>query len=231
MAFRYALYVAPRPGDGLASFANSWLGRDAERGIDIAQPEYDGLSRERLMGITAEPRRYGFHGTLKPPFRLASGATADTLIASVAEFARQRAPIIIPRLRLASLGGFLALVPVEPVAVLDLLAADCMRTFDNFCAPLDESELARRRKADLTARQDALLRRWGYPYVLDEFRFHLTLTGRLDEAERGHIYRVLEQLTSRFCVGPLKILDLVVFAEEEHGSPFRVLVRFPFSGG
>ena len=37
-------------------------------------------------------------------------------------------------------------------------------------------------KSGLTDRQEALLTQWGYPYVMEEFRFHITLTGALDPA-------------------------------------------------
>jgi hypothetical protein len=49
--------------------------------------------------------------------------------------------------------------------------------------PLTEEELTRRRKAELTPEQDKLLVDWGYPWVLDEFNFHFSLTGSLDSVD------------------------------------------------
>ncbi|HET6522220.1 MAG TPA: DUF1045 domain-containing protein, partial [Geminicoccaceae bacterium] len=177
---RYAIYFAPAPDDPLGAFGNRWLGRDPWTGECLPQPRIPGLAPERLHAITASPRRYGFHGTLKPPFALAPGATPADLDMAARTFAAARRPVEVP-LALRSLSGFLALVPAEPVPALDALAADCVRAFDSFRAPSDAAELSRRRAAGLTARQDALLLAWGYPYVFEEFRFHLTLTERLGE--------------------------------------------------
>ncbi len=231
MSARYAVYFSPRADEGLAVFARAWLGRDPERDRDVAQIVPDGLSQTALAEITAEPRRYGFHGTLKAPFALARGATADALLTFAADFARRRAPFTIPHLDLALLDGFLALVPAQQVPELDQLAADCVREFDLFRAPLDEADLARRRQAGLTARQEAALVRWGYPYVLEDFRFHLTLTGRLDEPERGRIRDILMRLMAPYLEVPLQVRDLVVFAQDDRAAPFRILARFSLAGG
>jgi hypothetical protein len=95
-----------------------------------------------------------------------------------------RAPVTIPSLEVRRLGGFIAVVPTEPSAALADLAAATVAALDPFRAPPSEAELARRRKARLSDRQEALLMKWGYPYVMEEFRFHLTLTGRLDRRRR-----------------------------------------------
>src|SRR5438477_13175892 len=110
---RYALYYAPRPDEELAVFAARWLGRDPEAGRDMEPPRHAELSPSRLSAITTDPRRYGFHGTLKPPFALAAGATEDALLALAASFARQQAPFTISAVKLALLGDFIALVPQE----------------------------------------------------------------------------------------------------------------------
>ncbi|HEX9463788.1 MAG TPA: DUF1045 domain-containing protein [Alphaproteobacteria bacterium] len=224
---RYALYYAPRPDEALARFAASWLGRDPERDGAVVQPLVGGLASARLAEITAEPRRYGFHGTLKPPFDLAPSATLERLLADAAAFASQRRPIELPRLTLKAIGGFLALVPDHHPA-LDALAADCVSDFDAFRAPPDPADVARRRQAGLSARQDELLARWGYPYVMDEFRFHLTLTGSLEAPERAVVERVLEPLVAPFSAAPLPVRDLVLFVQDSRDRPFRILARFPF---
>jgi putative phosphonate metabolism protein len=229
MTARYALYYAPRLDEPLAAFAARWLGRDPERNHDVIRPEYDGLVRERQAAVVAEPRRYGFHGTLKAPFALTPVASANALLEFAAVFARQWTPFAVPRLRLAVLGDFIALVPAQPVPALDRLAADCVQEFDRFRAAPDEAERARRRRTRLSARQEVLLARWGYPYVLDEFKFHLTLTGSLAEPERQTVYRILEPLTARFRAAPLLVRDLAVFAQDDGATAFRVLARFPFA--
>jgi putative phosphonate metabolism protein len=225
---RYALYYAPRPDEDLAAFARAWLGRDPEADVAVPQPIVAGVAPLQLATLTAEPRRYGFHGTLKPPFALASGVTVEALLAFAADFARRQATLTIDAVDLALLDGFIALVPRLAPPALDALAAECVRAFDAFRAAPDETELARRRSNGLSARQDALLVRWGYPYVMEEFRFHLTLTGRLSEAERTGVWSALSQMTEPLRRLPVPVRDLVVFAQDDREHPFRVLSRFRF---
>jgi putative phosphonate metabolism protein len=229
MTARYALYYAPRPDEPLAAFGRSWLGRDVDRDAAVDRLTVDGLSADDLDAVTADPRQYGFHGTLKPPFALAAGCTADGLLDAVAAFARDRPRVDLGRVKLARLGGFIALVPAQPSAGLGELAADCVRAFDRFRAPADAAELARRRAGGLTPRQDALLVQWGYPYVMDEFRFHLTLTGKLAEPLRERVWQALVPLAAPLSVAPVPVRDLVVFEQPERGAPFRVRARYPLA--
>jgi len=224
---RYALYYAPRPDEEIARFAAKWLGRDPESGRVLDQPAVAGLSRERLAEITADPRRYGFHGTLKPPFELLPSVALAEMLARAAEFAANRPAVALRGLALKSIDGFLALVP-QATADIDALAADCVREFDRYRAPPNPAELARRRAAGLTARQDELLGRWGYPYVMEEFRFHLTLTGRLAAEERTLVQTALAPLVASFAVAQTAISDLCIFVQDDREQPFRVLARLPF---
>ena len=142
-------------------------------------PLSSGLDPRRLAEITAEPRRYGFHGTLKPPMALIDDVSETDFLAAVGRFAASQRTFNTPPLALAELSDFLALVPTGRSPELQDLADHCVIEFDEFRRPAGEEELARRRAAGLSPRQDELLLRWGYPYVLEEWRFHLTLTGRL----------------------------------------------------
>lgn len=227
-AYRYALYYAPAPETALAAFGASWLGRDADTGAERPQPAVPGLSPEALHEITADPRRYGFHGTLKPPFVLAEGSSEDSLLAAVASFARARAPFTLPLLKLVSLDGFLALVPSAVAPALDRLARDCVIGFDDFRALPSAAEIARRRQAGLSLRQEGLLARWGYPYVLDAYRFHLTLTRRLRPEEAAILLPALEPLTAPLCGAAVAVDALTVFVEPAPGAPFTVAARFSF---
>lgn len=230
MAPRYAVYFAPSAGGALWRFGSAWLGRDAETGAYPARPPAEGFAPQRLDELTAEPRRYGFHGTLKPPMALAPGRSEADLLAACAGFAASRTAFEAPPPRLAALGRFLALVPSAPSPELDALAADCVRAFDALRAPLTARELDRRRASGLSDRQDRHLRDWGYPYVMEEFRFHMTLTGGLDAAERERLAVILERLTAPLSVEPLPVDAVALFVQREHGAPFRILARFPFRG-
>lgn len=211
---RFAVYYAPPPHSLLHQLGSVWLGRDAHLDANLAQPGH-----EHLPELTAEPRRYGFHATLKPPFTLRDGRSEPELLAAIAAFAALQTPFEIT-LMLQIIDGFLALVPAHISPKLDNLAAACVRDLDAFRQPSDDAELARRRTAPLSARQDEHLLRWGYPYVFEDFRFHLTLTRRLarDEAERvmpaalKHFADVIAQ--------PLVIDGLSLFTEPSPGADF-----------
>ncbi len=230
MTARYAIYAAPAPGTALSAFAEAWLGRDAMRGSLLPQPKVPGLSTERLLALTAEPRLYGFHATLKPPFRLADGCQVDDLETAVADHARRHAPICLPFLKLDRLGSFFALVPENRSDAARALAAGCVMAFDAFRAPAPPGETARRRAAGLTPAQEENLQRWGYPYVLEEFRLHYTLTGPVrDEDEADLLQRYLAAAT----IGPgtgVLIDALWLFAQAAPGAPFRIKQRYALSG-
>ncbi|MEM6664275.1 MAG: DUF1045 domain-containing protein [Pseudomonadota bacterium] len=172
---RYAVYYAPPKGSALARFGAAWLGWDIDTGAAVDRLEVPGLPVP-LPDLTARARRYGFHGTLKPPFFLSEGTSADALATALSQYCRSAAPVAAPPLRLRQMGHFFALVPDGASEGLVGLAAWLVEALDAYRAPPRDEEVARRRSAGLSARQDANLVRWGYPYVMDEFRFHLTLT-------------------------------------------------------
>lgn len=231
MSERYALYYAPPDDSALARFGAGWLGRDATGRPAPPPPTGPELSLERWWEITAEARQYGFHGTLKAPMALAPGIEPATLHAAVAAFAAGRRPFAMPPLTLASLGGFLALVPGAPAPALDALAAACVTGFDRFRAPPTEAELARRRAAGLTPRQDDHLQRWGYPYVLEDYSFHLTLTCRLDEVERQRVQALLAGPVAPLCLAPVPVDSLCLFHQPDRQAPFSLLARYRLGGG
>jgi putative phosphonate metabolism protein len=229
---RYALYYAPRAEEGLTAAASQWLGYNPENGRSRAQPVLSGFLRERLAELTAEPRLYGFHGTLKAPFALTDGVSERDFVDSVGRFAATQRPFIVPSMVLAEIGTFLALVPASRCAELQDLADRCVVEFDEYRRPADEAELARRRASGLSPRQDELLLRWGYPYVLEQWRFHLTLSGRvLDAIEREAVLAELRKYFKGYIDRPLQVRDICVFRQAAAGRPFTVLARFRLGGG
>ena len=219
---RYAVYFAPAEASPLGRFGAAWLGRDAG-GLDLP-----GLPRPRAE-LTAAPRRYGFHATLKAPFRLADGCDRDGLARALDALAARHAAFELPMLALAALGGFLALVPTRASPELDRVAAACVTELDRFRAEPGPDELARRRAAGLDAAEEAHLSRWGYPYVLDRFQFHLTLTGPLPPAERAAVAGVLAPVLAPLLAAPLAFQHLCLFAEAQDGR-FRLLSRHELFG-
>jgi len=224
---RYAVYYTPPPG-ALAEFGASWLGWDIWAGRPVAHPRVCALPNP-VARITETPRRYGFHATLKPPFRLAPGATEDTLYAALSALCSETEPVLLQGLELRQIGSFLALVPMGDTEPLNRLAANIVRGIDRYRAPLDEAELARRRATGLTPRQEAQLVKWGYPYVMEEFRFHMTLTGPLGAAELDVLRPTLAPMLLRLLPAALRISDATLVGEDASGK-FHALHRCALTG-
>lgn len=232
MFSRYALYHAPATGSALARLGAAWLGRDAEgqaAAPPLAPVPPDLPGCRPMAALTASPRRYGLHATLKPPMRLADGQSEAALLDAVGRWAAARRPVDLGPLRIAGLGAFLAFVPVDQPRALTDLAADLVRDLDPFRAPPAEAELARRRAQGLTARQEELLSRWGYPYVMEEFGFHITLTDRLDQSEIAPVRAAAEAHFAEVGGRALRLTDIAVFGEDAAGM-FHLIARVPLGG-
>jgi hypothetical protein len=238
VSHRYAIYAAPGVGSTdatgmlLRERAESWLGRSVTgRATSRGVPQ--GWTRTDVDRITLDARRYGFHGTLKPPFRLAPGHTIDDVAAATARLAASTTRVTIPRLTISRIGRFYALTPGEDAPALHALAASVVTKLDQFRAPATPEELARRNPHTLTERQRTLLSELGYPYVLDEFRFHLTLTDRVPDDRHDQVDQVEQTLRHWFrdCLGRNVTLDaLALFVETEPGAPFRIHSLHPLEG-
>lgn len=225
MFTRYAVYVTPASDSALAAFGASWLGWDSAAGTPLPHPQVP----VDVATITATPRRYGFHGTVKPPFRLAKGKDEAGLQSALSDLCQSMAPVTLPGLRLARLGRFLALVPDGDATDLGALAARVVQELDPFRAPPTGAELAKRRASGLTAAQNAHLERWGYPYVLDQFRFHMTLTGRLDKDTAAATEAALTPHLDQLPLAPFRIDALTLLGEDGAGF-FHEISRHGLTG-
>ncbi|KGT77189.1 DUF1045 domain-containing protein [Bradyrhizobium japonicum] len=218
---RYAIYFAAGADSALTRFGAELLGYDVYTGDEVPFPADASRVAPDWRDVTADPRKYGFHGTLKAPMALAPGRTEAKLVAACAAFAGKARPMPSIRPVVDSISGFIAVIPTEPVGALQQLAADCVREFDDFRAPMTAEDRARRKPDKLTERQRDYLDRWGYPYVMEEFRFHMTLTGRLDVERRGPI---LEMLRARFAalgLDTLAIDRIALFKQDDARTRFR----------
>ncbi|CUX79573.1 MAG: putative phosphonate metabolism protein Phn01 [Roseibaca calidilacus] len=220
---RYAVFYAPPEGSDFAAAGARWLGWDPAAGQDMPHPDL-GLD---LATVTRTPRKYGLHGTLRAPMRLATAPA--TFLDAVETFAQKQPPVLLGKLRLRVLGGFLAILPDPQGPTLETLAADLVRATNPFRAALSQADLDRRRAAGLTPHQDALLTEWGYPFVMDEFRFHITLSGKLDDATMRDLFRAADAWFGPILAEPHEISELAVFGEDESGR-FHLLRRFALTG-
>ena len=230
MTARYAIYFSPSHESVLAGFGATWLGRDCMTGRDLEQPRVDGLPQARIAEITASARHYGFHATLKPPFAMAESRTLAQLDRRLALFAQDQAPLTGLGLKVGTLDGFIALLLTEDSTRVRNLAAACVRDFDGFRLAPSEEELRRRRAAPLSAWEDALLRRWGYPYVMEAFRFHMTLTSRLQPEEHDRLLPVLRRMFGPVANANFTIDAVSLFYQQSRDRPFRQVQRYPFAG-
>ncbi len=233
LAPRYAIYFAPHPASAWWKFGSAWLGRDAVRDIAVAPPRVASCDAAYLAGITGEPRRYGFHATLKAPFRLARGGTPGDVYLRAARLAATLHAVALPPLEPVELDDFVALSFAQGNArgvAVNAIAAQCVTAFDFLRAPATADELARRQPGRLNVRQAHLLAQWGYPQVFDEFRFHLTLTGRLPPRERGRIIETLCRLVEPLHTQPLRLDALTVYWQRRPEAPFLAMRRHGFDG-
>lgn len=222
---RVAVFYAPEADDPLAPLGTIWLGRDAGTNDAVTQPDLPGIAE-----ITAEPRLYGLHATLKPPMRLHEGVNWEIVLEEAGRLARAVAPFQMPKLEIADLDGFLALREAAPCMQLQALADLCVAWLDRFRAPAGEEELLRRRAAGLSAAQEAMLLRYGYPYVFGTWHFHITLTRRLLPKE----VRLVRDVALRHFAPALQVSrrarSLCLFTQAGPGLPFLLTARLPLRG-
>jgi putative phosphonate metabolism protein len=227
---RFAIYFTPPPNSRLARFGAAMLGYDCDSAREVAQLAVPGIDPTALAGAAAEPRRYGFHATLMAPFHLDAKTSEAALAAHLETFAARRTPAKLGRLVVGLIGGFVALIPAAPAADVVALAAECVRAFADYRAPLAPADRQRRITAGLTPAQIALLDRWGYPYVLDEFRFHMTLTGSLPATRREPWRAALAAAFAGAADDPVLIDAVSLVRQDDRGARFRVIARQPLGG-
>src|SRR5262249_17801553 len=128
------------------------------------------------------------------------------------------------------ISGFIAVIPAERSAEIEQLERDCVMAFDSLRAPLSPEDRARRNPDKLTARQRDHLDRWGYPYVMEEFRFHMTLTCRLSTESRATLLANLRRRFAATGLATLAIDTIALFRQDDANSRFRVIGHWPLHG-
>lgn len=218
---RYAVYFAPARSSPWWQLGVHWLGRDEHDDAPLAHLPVPGLDVQALADITRHPRRYGFHATLKAPFRLAAPNDEQYLVARLEALARTLKPARLAPMRVASLGDFVALVPFEQNPDIDTIAAACVVGLDDLRAPQTPADIARRNPDRLDTREAQLLERYGYPHVLERFRFHMTLTDPVDpEIAHSVMTGLAANLDHLNATAPLTLDRLCLFVEREPGANF-----------
>ena len=230
-AYRYAIYFAPRQDSLFWQAGSQWLGRCAASQRTLAQPAIPDLDSAAFSQLTAAPRRYGWHATLKAPFSLAPGVAVSDLLEALRKLCDRLEPFTMPPLALTRLDDFLALTPTEISRQIQEIEKQCVTELQSLSAPLSSEELTRRRQAGLSRAEDVQLLRWGYPYVLEHFRFHMSLTGSLRACSAQQVDSLMQAGSVFF--GDLRALSfdsVAVFAEPAQGNDFVLLEQIGFGG-
>jgi putative phosphonate metabolism protein len=231
MSPRYAVYFAPATDTPLWAFGCRVIGYDASTGAELPQSPANGISEDSWRRMTAEPRRYGFHATLKAPFRLREGATEIQARDAFDDFCARRPRIRLEGLAVANLDGFVALVPIGADHDIGELALAAVEAFEPLRAPLGDADRERRMQAGLTPSQIESLDRYGYPFVGPDFRFHMTLTGRLSEADTDIVLSALRRQFAVYVpVVPVEIDRLALFKQARPDAAFRILTARTLAG-
>jgi len=221
---RFAIYFVPPADTALYRFGAAALGYDCYTGAPAARLSDAGLTEAEWAALTAEPRTYGFHATLKAPFRLRGEFDQDALLGQLKSLAASITAIPAFEPAVGLIGGFVAILPRIASPALDRLAAVCVTGFERFRLPITDEERGKRLAAGLSPHQEANLERWGYPYVFEEFRFHMTLAGRIEPARRTAIHALLQAEFLRLHGhGPIRIDQLALMRQEHPDAPFRVV--------
>ena len=223
---RAAIYFTPAKDDPLTLRAAEWLGRDAFDHRPVRDPD------PKIDALVSEPARYGFHATLKAPFRLAEGMTLYDLDRELAVFAQRIQAVSLGTLAVTRLDSFFALTVQSAFPRLRQVEEAVRTAFEPFRAPLTEREVTRRNPQGLSERQQANLFRWGYPHVGLDFRFHMTLTNAIvDEDEAARIEKRLHSHFNPVLETPVVVNALALFVEPEPCAPFYVHSRHPLQSG
>ena len=222
---RFAIYFI-RDQIELANLGASWLGWDIITGKEVRQIE---LSDFDIKKFTEQPKKYGFHATIKAPFIMKGSKRSTELISAFDEFAEICSPVVLEGLEVKKLGDFLAFRPVGSEEKLNSLVANVVEHFDRFRAPLTQKEIVKRRRTKLTTIQEALMKKWGYPFVMSEFQFHITLTGPLCQNDADMAYSAVRSLFGGIIKEPFKVNSLCLAGEDENGR-FHLIKRFELLG-
>ncbi|HEX3162573.1 MAG TPA: DUF1045 domain-containing protein [Pseudolabrys sp.] len=221
---RYAIYFVPPAETEFFRFGSAVLGYDCYTGGGIKRPAILDAEPEFWDRLTAEPRRYGFHATLKAPFDLAPSCREAQLVSALHSFAGLGHAIAALTPAVQMLSGFAAIVPAAASPAIDELATKCTTIFDAFRAPMAAQERARRVASGLNQNQIANLDRWGYPYLFADFRFHMTLTSQVGVDRRDHVLATLQKALGRACKDPaLAIERISLVRQNDANTPFRVI--------
>lgn len=224
---RYAIYFSPEDNSELELFGATVLRRRAADASEWENPEIpvEFPSSSCWKKRVIRPANYGFHATIKAPFALAGNHTAEQLHHDLEAFCRKRQPIPLEGLIPTRTTRYDALALSSQPEALKALAADSVQEFEKYRAPLTEQDIKRRDPSSLSARENRYLTQYGYPYILDDFNFHMTLSGANDHNDAA--YLVWLKSLYQAMVSETPVLDrLCIFYQPNRDTAFVRITEF-----
>lgn len=230
MTARYAIYYSPPRNSLLESAGTYWLGRTAFRYGQVPKEIPERFFKQEYYQLIESPRWYGFHGTIRAPFELAEHVKPEEFIKEVRKICATHTPFNLSGLAVSSFSGFLALTPTSGYPELIKLHSDLVRKLDFLRPPLSQFDLKRHLDKQLSKRQEQLLRRFGYPFVLEEFKFHMTLTGTIEDKVRSSYKEKLEHILNPYLTEPVPVQEVSIYMQPDRKTPFVEHTRIPLTG-
>jgi hypothetical protein len=226
MPERFAVYLTLAADSDLYKLGSKWLGRDHYQDhLDKLECDYSGLWDINInQVITKKASLYGFHATLKPPFRLKQGYNCEQLKSILHRIAKVHQAYTSCPFAVGVIGKFLALQPTQNCAQLNQLADHCVQAFEPYRAELTDAEINRRQLEKLTMQQKTYLQQWGYPYVFEQFRCHFTLTDSLSDQQMMLCQPLLGKYFNPICIQQgLRVNQISLLHQPSLMAPFTVI--------
>ena len=225
---RYAIYYAPIENPELDLFGKCWLGWDPYKGEETTKSDLSKLpSFKKFSSLVLTPKQYGFHGTIKAPFKLKNEYTYNDLENKVREISKQIHSFYFDQLIIKKLGNFIGLIPTNNLKV-NAVSNKFVEELDYLRDELSENEIKKRKPHKLTSNQKQMLFKWGYPYVFDEFKFHLTLTSKLNVVEIDDVLRSLQNILKQVNLNKISFNNICIFGQKSD-EKFYFVQRFNFN--
>ena len=232
---RYAIYYAPPKESSLEEFGRYWFGWDPLNAKLINNKHrINYLNRfgiKNLINIDKNvliPKKYGFHGTLIPPFKLNKNYSTNTLFKKTEEIAKKFKKFKFYKFKLKKMNNFYAFVQNKKNNNINKLSNRLVRELFKFRSPLSKKEIDRRNPSKLSKLQLNILYKWGYPYIMSEFNFHMTLAS---EVTGNKLYFELKKIekNKEIILNEINNFDKIyIFGENQKGM-FENLENFSLS--
>ena len=232
---RYAIYYAPPKESSLEEFGRYWFGWDPLNAKLINNKHrINYLNRfgiKNLINIDKNvliPKKYGFHGTLIPPFKLNKNYSTNTLFKKTEEIAKKFKKFKFYKFKLKKINNFYAFVQNKKNNNINKLSNRLVRELFKFRSPLTKKEIDRRNPSKLSKLQLSILYKWGYPYLMSEFNFHMTLAS---EVTGNKLYSELKKIekNKEIILNEINNFDKIyIFGENQKGM-FENLENFSLS--